>query len=115
MKRMSHMKQMPQMPHMNQKDRADWYDRSPAASRPDRDATSIKVTKQDKGIMANGYSNLPKPEDKTTKPLHLASTRDNVSGPFKLGPGNQHKGKASPTISSDCVYVKPNKEMKAKG
>ena len=92
-------------------DRAAWYDKT--ADLPADKETKIKVTKQQSGALSDGYEKLKVPEDKTAKPLTLASTRDSVGSKWP-GPGKQLHGKASPTSPGDCLCVAPNRELKAK-
>jgi len=98
---------------INQKDRAEWYNRE--AELPERLGTEIKITKQAKGQLSDGYSKLDTPAVVEKAQQQTKSERDSVSSRWP-GPkgrvGTVHHGKASPSNEADCVYVKPNQTIK---
>jgi hypothetical protein len=96
----------------NQKDRAEWYNR--VAEVPQNDATKINITSKAKGQLADGYSKLETPAFKAG---YDPDERDDVGARWPGPKGRVGKvlhGKSSPASKADCVYVAPNRELKAK-
>ena len=94
-------------------DREEWYNRNPKV--PEQDASkSIKISAKAKGELSTGFSKVAMPAPLAQGHAQTKSERDSVGSRFTPGPGNQHKGKASPASEADCVKVKPNHEYHAK-
>ena len=93
-------------------DRATWYDRN--AEPPQHEQSKVKISSKGAGQLADGYSKLATPEDKTGKHLQLKSDRDSVGSRWRPGPGKQLHGKASPGSKESFVRVAANKELRGK-
>lgn len=92
-------------------DRATWYDRN--AEPPQHPESKVKISSKGKGQLADGYTKLSTPEDKTGKPLQLKSERDRVGAKWP-GPGKMLHAKASPASRESFLRQAKNKEFSAK-
>jgi hypothetical protein len=98
------MTEMPKSP----KDRAEWYDRN--AELPDRPETKIKMAPKAKGMLSTGFNKLDTPKQPEQAHAQTKSERDSVGSRWRPGPGNQHKGKASPSSEESFLKQAKNKE-----
>jgi hypothetical protein len=94
-------------------DRADWYDRKANVPEPP-DAGKLKIPAKAKGILSTGFNKLDTPKQPDSAHMQTKSERNSVGSRWTPGPGNQHKGKASPSSAESFLKQRRNKESKHK-
>jgi hypothetical protein len=90
----------------------DTYDEMADANR--REATKIKIGPKPAGQLTNGFTTLDTPKQRLQGHAQTKSERNSVGSRWRPGPGNQHKGKASPSSEESFLKQRKNHESSAK-
>jgi hypothetical protein len=77
-------------------------------------ASKIKIAPKPAGQLGSGFTKLDTPKQPEQGHGQTKASRNSVGGRWLPGPGNQRKGKASPSSEESFLKQRKNKEMSKK-